>query len=59
MTAGVKYHVNSKHEYGKKIFSNRKLAKSFLDDNNDGHVSVINVVALEPLLGLAVPPQYS
>jgi hypothetical protein len=50
MRAGMKYHINSKHVYGEKIFLNRKLAKIFLHDTDDGVVSVINVVALEPLL---------
>lgn len=49
----MKYHTNSKYEYGKQIFSNIKLTKIFLDDIDHGDVSLINIVALEPsLLGV-------
>jgi hypothetical protein len=41
----MKCHINSKHEYGTQIFSNIKLAKIFLDDTDDGDVSLINAVA--------------
>jgi len=50
MRAGMKYCINSKHEYGQQIFSNIKLAKIFFDDTDDGNISLFNVVALEPLL---------
>jgi hypothetical protein len=50
MRASMKFHINSKHVYRKKIFSNRKLVKIFLQDTDDGVVSVTNVVPLEPLL---------
>ena len=46
----MKYHINSKNEYGEQTFSKIKLANLFLDDTDDGDVSLINVVALEPLL---------
>jgi len=36
----MKYHINSKHEHGKQIFSDIKLAKIFLGDNDDGDVSL-------------------
>ena len=35
----MNYHINSKHEYGKQIFSNIKLTKIFLD-TDDGDVSL-------------------
>lgn len=46
----MKYRINSKHEYGQQIFSNIKLAKIFLDDTDDGDVSLFNIVPFEPLL---------
>jgi hypothetical protein len=50
MDGWMKYHINSKHEYGKQIFSNIKLAKIFLGNTDDGDVSLISLAALELLL---------
>lgn len=58
----MKYHINSKHECGKQMFSNIKLTTIFLDDTDDGIVSLINKCSCIRTLvvtSTVVQPQYS